>query len=243
MKKFLLLLCSALILFGCNWTTHTPKSELVVSINFDDNCSSVYAKALPAMQQYGFRGTHFVNSGKVGNPGRLTWAQLDSLKHFYQWEIGGHSLNHLNLATLSEQQAEISISADYDSLSRHNLHPVSFATPFGYCPVEFYSHILQYYKNIRTCFNTAMHCPIDQSLLGAFSVTNEMSVQDVMDRVDQAQLEGENLVILLFHEVGGEDTDYLSNCDPDIFAEIMRRLHQSRLKVLPLNEALNYLSD
>lgn len=230
-----------ILILGCRFTTQVPKNEMIVCITFDDNCLSVYEYALPAMSQYGFRGTVFTNTGRVGRPRKLSWGQIDSLKHIYRWEIGGHTQNHEMLSQLSYQEAENTIATDFFTLKDRNLNPKSFATTFGYCPEEYYSIIMKYYKNTRTCFNTPMQVPIDRNLLGAYNVSTDMTSKDIVSRVTQGMLEKENLVILLFHEISTSEIDYFNNCNPQVFADTMKKLHQMGVKVLPLDEALDYL--
>ncbi len=232
-----------LTLLSCTFTTQPAKSELVVCINFDDNSSSVMENALPIMQEYGFRASMFVNSGRVGNQTRLTWQQLQELKNIYGWEIGGHTINHVNLATQTPEEAEYSIKADYDSLKAYGFHPTSFATPFGYCPISYYPIILRYYRNIRTCFDTAMLAPVDRTMVGSMSVINTMNPRIVANRIKQAVIERENLVVLLFHEVTDGTASYASTYTTQDFAEVMRLIHKMGVTVLPLDEALNYLNE
>jgi peptidoglycan/xylan/chitin deacetylase (PgdA/CDA1 family) len=232
-----------LILLGCKFSTEVQRDEVIVCLNFDDGFQSVYDNALPLMNQYGFRGTVFVNSGKVGQVNLLNWQHLEQLKTMYHWEIGGHTLYHEVLADLSPAEAEHTISADYQNLSEHGLEPVSFATTYGYCPIEYYPVISDYYSNIRTCYTISMHNPIDRTAVGCFVVTNPMSVQQVVSVISQGIAEKDNLIVLLFHDIETDNTSYLCNYDPVKFAEVMRRLHKLGVKVLPLNEALDYLED
>lgn len=243
MKRVLIALLSGMLLLSCRFTTQVSKPELVVCLTFDDHCLSVYENALPVMEQYGFRGTVFTNTGRVGQLNKMTWEHLDSLRYFYNWEIGGHTLYHEMLTGLTYEQAEYTIAADFNNLVERGYQPQSFATTFGYCPTEYYALINKYYKNIRTCYNTTMYNPIDRTAVGSFNVMNIMSGQDVINRVSQGLIERENLVVFLFHDIDAENVDYNNNCHPQVFADIISRLSAMGVKVLPLDEALNYLSD
>jgi len=241
-RKLLIFTLLVGFLFSCQLTTKEQKSELVVCITFDDNYPSVIDNALPIMNQYNFRATSFVNSGLITNPFYNSWQNLALLKNQYGWEIGGHSLNHDNLALLSPEAVERVIKADYDSLNAHGFNPVSFATPFGICPYEYYPIIRKYYRNLRTIFDNPLRNPIDRFSVGCFNVTIDNSPQDVQNRINQAKLDNENLVVLLFHNITHGLTNN-SNYEPDNFAEVMARLHRLNVKVLPLNEALKYLEN
>ncbi len=173
----------------------------------------------------------------------MTWNQIDQLKHVYNWEIGGHTTNHEALPLLSLPQAEQTISNDLQTLQAYGLDPVSFATTFGYCPTDYYDMINHYYKNIRTCFDISMHCPIERTCIGSFVVTNNMKPSIIMGRITKGLINQENLVILLFHELGTQNSDYMGSYNLSDFAELLQGIQKKNIRVLPLNEALDYLED
>jgi peptidoglycan/xylan/chitin deacetylase (PgdA/CDA1 family) len=232
-----------ILIFGCRFEPQSSKQDMVVCITFDDNCESVFNHALPIMRQYGYRGTVFTNSGSVGQTSKLTWAQIDSLRQTYHWEIGGHTLNHTFLSDVSPQQAEFEIAADYNNLKQHSITPRSFATPYGICPVSYYPIITKYYRNVRTIINTPMQNPIDRTLLGSFGVLYNMSPDEVINRVTQGIADEENLVIFMFHEIETTESYYAYYYKPESFRELMAKLHNMGVKVLPLDEAIEYLED
>ena len=76
------------------------RAATVVSLTFDDGTvSQLYAK--DRLAERGLRGTFFINSGNVqapGNPYFMSWGQVASVAAAGN-EIGGHSVNDLNLVT------------------------------------------------------------------------------------------------------------------------------------------------
>jgi peptidoglycan/xylan/chitin deacetylase (PgdA/CDA1 family) len=246
LTKVLLKIVSILIaivsISSCRFSSMPDNQKLIVCITFDDNYPSALENAVPIMQQYGYRGTMFINSGNVGNPIYMSWAQLSELKNQHGWEIGGHALHHDNLAFLDYEQAEQVIKSDYDSLLAHGFNPISFATPFGICPDEYYPIVMKYYRNLRTCIDVQMYSPVNRTYIGCFGVSRDMSPQVVESRIRQAVLEKENLVVLLFHRIA-PGLPNISNYEPAKFAEVMRRLNNMDITVLPMDEALNYLEE
>jgi peptidoglycan/xylan/chitin deacetylase (PgdA/CDA1 family) len=70
------------------WGDGTP-----LFLTFDDGEESGYARAAPALEEYGWRGHFFVTAGQIGKPRILTAGQireLDRRGHL----IGTHSLTH-----------------------------------------------------------------------------------------------------------------------------------------------------
>jgi len=243
MQRILIGLILLLMIMGCRFESPGGNQKLVVCITFDDNCASVYNNALPIMKQYGFRGTVFTNSGSVGTAQKLTWAQIDTLNRVYAWEIGGHSLSHAHLSSLTPQEADYEVSADFNNLKLHGIVPKSFATPFGECPVSYYPIINRYYKNIRTTVNVSMLSPIDRTFLGSYEVVYTQSADEVINRITQGVSDRENLIIYTFHDIKTTQSYYAYNYSPDSFRDFVLKLHNLGIKVLPLHEAIEYLED
>lgn len=106
-------------------------SPTVVSLTFDDGQSSQYS-VLPMLQSRGMKGTFYINSGMVGSSGYyMTWAQVQEL-HNAGNEIGGHTLTHKDLTTLSLSAATTEVCDDRTALLNRGLGAVvSFAYPYA----------------------------------------------------------------------------------------------------------------
>lgn len=63
----------------------------VVSIAFDDQWSSVWDTARPYLHAAGFPATCYLIAERVGDAGRLSMPQIQSLQNAYGWEMGSHS--------------------------------------------------------------------------------------------------------------------------------------------------------
>ncbi len=87
------------------------------------------------MEARGMRGTFYVISGYLGHPGYLTAAQARSLEAAGH-EIGGHTVGHRHLPTLSLDEARREICNDRATLMSYGLHPQSFAYPYGEASAE-----------------------------------------------------------------------------------------------------------
>ena len=74
-------------------------------------------------------GTFYINSAMVGSSGYyMTWAQLRDL-HAAGNEIGGHTLGHTNLTTVSTTTARTEICSDRTNLINQGFPVTSFAYP------------------------------------------------------------------------------------------------------------------
>jgi peptidoglycan/xylan/chitin deacetylase (PgdA/CDA1 family) len=101
-----------------------------VSLTFDDG-SADQMQALPILDDHGMNGTFYVNSAQLGNvPYYMTWSQVGQVAAAGN-EIGGHTLDHPNLTTLSPAAQVAEICDDRQALVAHGYDPVSFAYPFA----------------------------------------------------------------------------------------------------------------
>src|SRR6266498_3429851 len=102
---------------------------LSVSLTFDDGIADqIVGQQL--LQQHGMVATFYINSSFIGLPGYMTRAQLDDLKANGH-EIGGHTVSHQLLPSLSADEQNRQICQDRDTLMSWGYDVTSFAYPFA----------------------------------------------------------------------------------------------------------------
>jgi len=101
-----------------------------ILITFDDGDLDVYENAFPIMQKYGFTGVFYLVANYVGQPGYISVAQIKEMTDA-GWEVGSHSLNHIDLPTNPKrQQAEI-VGSKKELEKLLGVPVKSFAYPYG----------------------------------------------------------------------------------------------------------------
>ena len=102
------------MLLGMMWFAVAPvhaATSTVVSLTFDDGSASQYS-TLSMLSAHGMKGTYYINSALVGSSSYyMTWSQLHDLYNAGN-EIGGHTLHHVNLKTLSTADATTEVCDD-----------------------------------------------------------------------------------------------------------------------------------
>ena len=101
-----------------------------IILTFDDGSESVYTEALPIMQMRGFTGTAYIVTNYIG---ASLYMDRDQIRALYAsgWEIGSHSLSHVNLRQHPGVQEEEIVSSRHRLESYLDLPILSFAYPFG----------------------------------------------------------------------------------------------------------------
>jgi hypothetical protein len=104
-------------------------AQVVVSLTFDDGWDTQQT-ATSMLAAHGLTGTFYVNSANIGQPGYLGWGQLATMNAAGN-EIGGHTLTHPDLTTLTSTQAQHEICDDRTAILNHGFVAPDFAYPFG----------------------------------------------------------------------------------------------------------------
>jgi peptidoglycan/xylan/chitin deacetylase (PgdA/CDA1 family) len=103
--------------------------QTIVSLTFDD-AKADQSVAPSILAANGMHGTFYVNSGNVGSPGYLGWSQLQSFQSAGN-EVAGHTLNHVDLTTVSLTEAQRQVCQDRRALMSQGLTVTNFAYPYG----------------------------------------------------------------------------------------------------------------
>lgn len=112
--------------------TNPQKSGVIIT--FDDTTTSTYDLAITKMEEYGFKGTCFIN------PGIDLERNIDA-SNFYAWkiyflkvhdfEIASHSWEHLDLTSLTEDQVRTSLRKSVEWLQANCMDSGHFAAPLN----------------------------------------------------------------------------------------------------------------
>ncbi|CAM3071913.1 polysaccharide deacetylase family protein [Prescottella defluvii] len=124
-----LLVAPTLFSVGAGAPAAAAAAPTVVSLTFDDGNADATVAA-QTLQANGLRGTFFVPSGYVDQPGYLTQADLRGIAAGGH-EIGGHSVTHPDLTAMSRDEATRQICNDRANLTGWGFDVTSFAYPFA----------------------------------------------------------------------------------------------------------------
>ena len=112
-----------------NGTRGLPSKPVVLS--FDDGYQDFFSAAVPILRAHDFVAVAYVVSGFIGQWGYMTAQEIKSLQGA-GFEIGSHTVNHVDLTTQSSDGLAYQLSASKDSLE-HLLgrQVTAFCYPYG----------------------------------------------------------------------------------------------------------------
>lgn len=201
---------------------NNPSPKARVTFTFDDGLQSTITQAAPALAKYGYSGTSYVSTGCVGmttvpntcqadNDERyMTWAQIQTLRSQYNWEIGSHTDTHAYLASsdpddqptpLTPAQVTAQLANSKNALAAQGIDAKAFATPYGDYDNAVLAEIAKYYSSHRGFADTGYNqWPNSDYLIRDQQVQAGVSVDTVKGYIDEAAAKGEWLV-LTFHDI------------------------------------------
>ncbi len=102
-----------------------------ILITFDDGHLNNYTTAFPIMKKYGFTGIVYIVGGYMGTP---EYMNVDQIREMAKggWEVGSHTMRHLDLTSLDPEQQQYEIFESRRFLESEIGVPVlTFSYPFG----------------------------------------------------------------------------------------------------------------
>jgi len=111
--------------------TPTPISSgpTYITLGFDDGYADQY-QIRQLLTDHGIRATFYIMSSDTGTTDYMTWQQIADLYNDGN-EIGGHSLTHAHLGSLSGAALRQEVCGNRVDLFSHGFQPASFAYPYG----------------------------------------------------------------------------------------------------------------
>lgn len=190
-----------------------PKSEgiVTVSLTFDDTNANQW-EASRVMERFDVLGTFYVNSPRIGQSNRLTEEQLHTLEAEGH-EIGGHTLDHPHLDTITDRdELRRQICDDAQALRDKGFRITSFAYPYGDYSAIAIEVVRSCYENARTVgtfdrIDAESIPPENAFVIRAPSSVNNTPLTELQGLIDAARNE-EGWVLLTFHHITDDIVGY-----------------------------------
>jgi peptidoglycan/xylan/chitin deacetylase (PgdA/CDA1 family) len=209
----------------------------LVSLTIDDANISDATVVFPTLRENGLVGTFYLPSGYINTSEHISGDQAKQLSDAGM-EIGGHTINHVHLPEVSDDELRRQLTESKSSLERIIQRPVtSFASPFGEYNERTVNGIRSSYRSHRTT-DTGFNAKNDTNALQLRrqNITPNVTVADVEGWLRQAQAEG-SWLILVVHDVQDNPGDY--GTTPDRFRQIVAAIRKSAATVKTVTGALD----
>jgi len=121
---------TTMLIQAINEGAELPPRPFLLTI--DDGNLDNYTNAFPIMQKYGFTGVLYLVGNYIGAQNYMNVEQVLEM-HNAGWEVGSHSMSHLDLTKLESDAIRTEIVGSRETLEEILGIPVlTFAYPFGF---------------------------------------------------------------------------------------------------------------
>jgi peptidoglycan/xylan/chitin deacetylase (PgdA/CDA1 family) len=199
----------------------------VVSLTFDDGDADNYS-VRSALAENNLHATFYVVSGFTNSNGYMSDDQLRDLYNDGN-EIGGHTLNHVNLASVRGAELKREVCQDRSNLVAYGFEVNSFAYPFGHYDDEAKQVVMDCgYGNARGVSGGPEAIPpADTYALRAMPyIVSDTRFQKMVRYVTGVENDGGGWVIFVFHHVCDGCDQYA--VDPSAFSEFAQWLGEQQ---------------
>lgn len=242
------------VTIGVSATTPTPPpptptqpgqfAQGMVSLTFDDSWLTQYTNALPVLQAAGLKGTFYLTSQPIQQAwtGFMTPTQAKDIANKGH-EIGGHTVTHADLATLSKTKINTEIKSSKNYLKNITGQTVvSLAYPYGSYTntVKTLTKNAGYTSGRGVEYNTHNLTSTDKYAMKSQCIETTDSIASIKARIDSAQANKE-WYILCFHEVMNNGDQWSTT--PARLQEIVDYIKSTGIKVVTVKEGRALMSN
>lgn len=221
----------------------------MVSITFDDGWQSVYDRAVPLLNQHGFRSTQYVNPSSIATPNFMTAAEVQQM-HEAGHEIAAHSYEHVDLTWVDADRLHEEMRKSDEALAAAGLGTDNLAPPYGRSDAQVDWHASQYFDIVRGTdkgINTRQN--LEAHDLKVFYVTDETTPNELTQALTEtSRLNG--WLIVVYHQIatpaatGTQENTIAadrSTITSDALATQLQLIADSGIDVQPVAPALEQL--
>ena len=182
----------------------------VVTMTYDDSFVAHYLHARAHLDRYDMPGVAFPIFDRIGQPGYMTWAQLDALAHVNGWEIGGHATTYdkhvqsLTGMTSAERLAEL--RGNKAIQQARGYVSTSFAYPNGLVDAATELDLRKFYGAGRLALGRFSATGSDEMQIPSMPTRmygqncGNLSVAQIQAEIDRAKT-NKTWLILMFHNL------------------------------------------
>jgi peptidoglycan/xylan/chitin deacetylase (PgdA/CDA1 family) len=211
----------------------------LVSFTFENGRIGQYVNAFPALKAVGMRGTLFLISDLLGEPGFMSTEQVQQV-HAYGNEIGSNTRTHPNLTALDDAKLADELAGSKKELEARFGSVTSLAYPYGATNARVQEAAAKHYSSAKSTSPGLMSKGGYQAYcLTQFEILNSTSIVDIETALGEAKRLGAWL-ILNYHEIGDPDDSY--TVATAVFARQVQAVKESGVAVKTVREAIELTS-
>jgi len=209
------------------------KPQALVTFVFDDESATDYTVMKPVFDAQGEVAVSAILTNNMGDVDRLTWEQVKELQNS-GWEIASHSMNHVGVTSLTNEELREELSGSKELLESHGLIINNFVYPYGAYSTAKKEVVREYYRSARAttaCINSDV---LDTYALCAYEISDYRNLAEHKSLVDAAE-SGENWVIFFLHATDSNNATAIN--------ELIDYIQAKNISIVTINEGLDLVGN
>ena len=224
---------------------HFKIDRPIVSISFDDFPKSVMKAALPMLDEFDWKATFYVAAGleNITNHLGLHYSRHDLVKLRNEGhEIGCHTYHHLNIAELSARRVSEQILSNAKGMKAlgHNEKMGTFAYPFGETSISRKKQLASSFASQRGIMPGIHYNKVDLNQVKSVTIYSGDTLQTTFKYIESLE-KTSGWLTLFTHDVRENPSEW--GCTPEDFQKVLNLIHKTGAVVLPIQRAIDFLSD
>lgn len=217
--------------------------EPLISFTFDDIPRSAIENGEALLRKYNYSGTYYISLGLMENEG-FDFSRDDSriLNKIVDrgGELACHTYSHLHFFKANRQKIFSDLQKNQSSIENfvpgYKFKNISF--PFGEQTLKARRIFRDKFRSARSVYRGINSGNVDLNCLKSVRLYENNSLPIIFSIINEA-VEKKAWIIFYTHDVMDNPTEI--GCSPGYFEEVVRYCHEKKLKVLTVNDALNFI--
>lgn len=179
-----------------------------VSITFDDGWLSSYTNGEHLLEEFGYKGTFYINPGAINTEGFMTTPMLKNLIEKGH-QLGSHTEDHIDLTSYSPESIIKQLDQANKALSDLGITEVDFASPYGKIDQRVLPYVMERsltHRGTEVAVNTKQNYNPSE-LMGLF-VRNTTTDDELKRMIQQAQ-DSNGWLILIYHQIEATPSPFI----------------------------------
>jgi peptidoglycan/xylan/chitin deacetylase (PgdA/CDA1 family) len=213
----------------------------LASITFDDFPKSAWSRGGPILAQHGVRGTYYTAGGFCGRTVENTvFYDEEDLRAIAAagHEIACHGFAHQPTPSLSSEalEADAARNAEFLKPFLNGAPAESYAFPYGAVSPRTKKFYAPRFTNVRGVHPGLNSGRADLALLNVVSMEKRCWDGAALERAVTRARHDRAWMVFYTHDIGDAPSPYGST--PAMLSEVLERLTEARIEILPMREAV-----
>lgn len=209
-----------------------------VSITFDDGWLSSFTNGEHLLEEFGYKGTFYINPGAVNTEGFMTTPMLKNLIEKGH-QLGSHTEDHIDLTSYSPDSIIKQLDEANTALKALGITDVDFASPYGKIDQRVLPYVMDRsltHRGTEIGVNTKQNYD-GSNLMGLF--VRDTTTDDELRRMIQQAQDSNGWLILIYHQIEATQSPFI--VDTPTLRRHLQILKESNIRVQTVRQAASEL--